>query len=124
MGAPTYCSRCGSPQPAGSAFCPRCGAPAAPGPQDFAGPTYRTPPRKRSNFPAWAIVLIILIVAIAAIAAIALIEAGVFIGSLSKIDAVQVTAIDMTSTDDVCGLNGHSLSAGLYSALTPPFRIR
>jgi hypothetical protein len=56
------------------------------------------------------------IAVIAAIAAIAVIETGVFVASLSQIDAVHVTAINITSGDDACGLNGRTLSAGLSSS--------
>jgi len=76
---------------------------------------YAPPPPKESGFPIWVIIVIVVVVVIGAVAAIAVITAGEVVHSLSQLGVVQVSAINITSRDNACGLNGRSLLAGFLS---------
>ena len=108
------CQRCGSPLTAGAAFCPRCGTsvtapqavptpvflpPPPPPPPQAAVPP---PPPQKSKL-VLVIVIVVVVVVVIAILAIAL-----FFFAVTTATAVDVTAVNITSSDNACGTNGQT----------------
>jgi hypothetical protein len=108
LSAPAFCSRCGSPVPAGSEYCPRCGSrvealsggPPLPAQAPYTPPqawAARTPPKK-PNRTLWIVIVVVVVAAVAVIALVAYIASS----------DVDVTAINLVSTDDACSVTGHT----------------
>jgi hypothetical protein len=75
------------------------------------------PPGKKHGIPTWAIILIVV-----AVAVVVAVPAFVALEPFTIIEGSNVTALDLTSRDNVCGLNGRSYGGfSLIPGATFPF---
>lgn len=138
-----FCTHCGAANPAGASFCqfcgsaitpspaaplPTAGAPAAP-PAGWGGPAYGAPgsgaagyppPPRRSRARTIVIVLAVIVVVILVLGVVS------YLLLPSATYAINVTGINIFSSDDTCGLNGETatgFSANTSQAYPITFQI-